>query len=94
MKKPIFTAGLRTPFGRAFKGPYQDIRADDLLVEILIVLHVAHPDDRLVQRGLVLLRGHRQQCRRPDAFDQLEYQKTRSIGLFETVDTSDVQVLK
>ena len=35
MNKPIFTAGLRTPFGRAFKGAYQDVRADDLLIEIL-----------------------------------------------------------
>lgn len=35
MNKPIFTAGLRTPFGRAFKGAYKDVRADDLLVEIL-----------------------------------------------------------
>lgn len=35
MKKAIFTAGLRTPFGRAFKGAYKDVRADDLLVEIL-----------------------------------------------------------
>ena len=35
MNVPIFTAGLRTPFGRAFKGAYKDVRADDLLVEIL-----------------------------------------------------------
>jgi acetyl-CoA acyltransferase len=35
MNKPIFTAGLRTPFGRAFKGAYKDVRADELLVEIL-----------------------------------------------------------
>ena len=35
MNKPIFTAGLRTPFGRAFKGAYKDVRADDLLIEIL-----------------------------------------------------------
>lgn len=35
MNKPIFTAGLRTPFGRAFKGAYKDERADDLLVELL-----------------------------------------------------------
>ncbi len=35
MFKPIFTAGLRTPFGRAVKGAYKDVRADDLLVEIL-----------------------------------------------------------
>lgn len=35
MNRAIFTAGLRTPFGRAFKGSYKDVRADDLLVEIL-----------------------------------------------------------
>ncbi len=35
MNKPIFTAGLRTPFGRAFKGVYKDVRADDLLIELL-----------------------------------------------------------
>jgi acetyl-CoA acyltransferase len=35
MNQPIFTAGLRTPFGRAFKGAYKDVRADDLLVELL-----------------------------------------------------------
>jgi acetyl-CoA acetyltransferase family protein len=35
MSKPIFTGGLRTPFGRAFKGAYKDVRADDLLIEVL-----------------------------------------------------------
>ena len=35
MNRAIFTAGIRTPFGRAFKGAYKDVRADDLLVEIL-----------------------------------------------------------
>ncbi|MEM7452902.1 MAG: thiolase family protein [Planctomycetota bacterium] len=35
MSRAIFTGGLRTPFGRAFKGAYKDVRADDLLVEIL-----------------------------------------------------------
>lgn len=35
MHKPIFTGGLRTPFGRAFKGAYKDIRPDELLVELL-----------------------------------------------------------
>ena len=35
MNKAIFTGGLRTPFGRAFKGAYKDVRADDLLVELL-----------------------------------------------------------
>lgn len=35
MFRALFTAGRRTPFGRAFKGAYKDVRADDLLVEIL-----------------------------------------------------------
>ncbi len=35
MNRAIFTAGLRTPFGRAFKGAYVDVRPDDLLVELL-----------------------------------------------------------
>ena len=35
MRRAIFTGGLRTPFGRAFKGAYKDIRADDLLVELV-----------------------------------------------------------
>ena len=35
MPKAIFTSGLRTPFGRSFKGAYRDVRADDLLVEML-----------------------------------------------------------
>ena len=34
MPKAIFTSGLRTPFGRSFKGAYRDVRADDLLVEV------------------------------------------------------------
>ena len=55
MNKAIFTAGLRTPFGRAFKGAYKDIRADDLLVEILEAQSKKHgaiwnhgPDDLVV----------------------------------------------
>ena len=43
MNKPIFTAGLRTPFGRASKGAYKDVRADDLLVEILNAQSQKHP---------------------------------------------------
>lgn len=43
MYQPIFTAGLRTPFGRAFKGAYKDVRADDLLVEILDAQSKKHP---------------------------------------------------
>lgn len=35
MNKAVFTAGLRTPFGRAFKGAYAETRPDDLLVELL-----------------------------------------------------------
>ena len=35
MATPVFTGGLRTPFGRSFKGAYKDVRADDLLVELL-----------------------------------------------------------
>ena len=42
MKRAIFTAGLRTPFGRAFKGAYKDTRADDLLVELLLAQVGAH----------------------------------------------------
>ncbi len=55
MNKPIFTGGLRTPFGRAFKGTYKDVRADDLLVEILAAQAKKHaaiwthgPDDLVV----------------------------------------------
>ena len=53
--KAIFTGGLRTPFGRAFKGAYKDTRADDLLVEILDAQATKHaslwnhgPDDLIV----------------------------------------------
>ena len=35
MKRVLFFAGLRTPFGRAFKGAYKDVRPDDLLVKLL-----------------------------------------------------------
>ncbi len=43
MTKAFFTAGLRTPFGRAFKGAYKDVRADDLLVELLEAQSKQHP---------------------------------------------------
>ena len=43
MRKAIFTAGLRTPFGRSFKGAYRDVRADDLLVELLNAQANRHP---------------------------------------------------
>lgn len=44
MKLAIFTAGLRTPFGRAFKGSYKETRADDLLVELLRSQVGAYPE--------------------------------------------------
>ncbi|MDG1873742.1 MAG: hypothetical protein P8J27_07510, partial [Mariniblastus sp.] len=43
MNNPVFTAGLRTPFGRAAKGAYKDVRADDLLIEILEAQQKKHP---------------------------------------------------
>jgi acetyl-CoA acyltransferase len=42
VNQAIFTGGLRTPFGRAFKGAYKDVRADDLLIEILNAQKVKH----------------------------------------------------
>ncbi len=50
MQRAIFTAGRRTPFGRAFKGAYKDIRADDLLVELLQVQVNDHAE--WAQRGI------------------------------------------
>ncbi|MDA7906567.1 thiolase family protein [Mariniblastus sp.] len=44
MPKAIFTSGLRTPFGRSFKGAYRDVRADDLLVEVLKAQAGRHPE--------------------------------------------------
>ena len=43
MTTAIFTAGLRTPFGRAFKGSYADFRPDDMLVELLNANMARHP---------------------------------------------------
>ncbi len=43
MKRALFIGGLRTPFGRAFKGAYKETRADDLLVELLQAQVAAHP---------------------------------------------------
>ena len=43
MNRAMFTAGRRTPFGRAFKGAYRDVRADDLLVELLRAQAAEHP---------------------------------------------------
>jgi acetyl-CoA acetyltransferase family protein len=55
MTRALFVAGLRTPFGRAGKGAYQDVRPDDMLVELLgahrqryPALWEAGPDDLLV----------------------------------------------
>ncbi len=44
MYRALFTSGQRTPFGRAFKGAYRDVRADDLLVELLQAQTHKHPD--------------------------------------------------
>jgi acetyl-CoA acetyltransferase family protein len=44
MRRSIFTGGLRTPFGRAFKGAYADVRADDLLVDLLRAQAKRFPD--------------------------------------------------
>lgn len=44
MNRALFTSGQRTPFGRAFKGAYREVRADDLLVELLQVQTRSHPD--------------------------------------------------
>ena len=44
MNRALFTSGQRTPFGRAFKGAYREVRADDLLVELLQVQTRNHPD--------------------------------------------------
>ncbi|MEO1497348.1 MAG: thiolase family protein [Planctomycetota bacterium] len=35
MAKALFVGGLRTPFGRAFKGGLKDVRPDDLLTDLL-----------------------------------------------------------
>ncbi len=35
MNKAFFLAGMRTPFGRAFKGAYKDVRPDDLLIHLI-----------------------------------------------------------
>ena len=43
MRKAIFVAPLRTPFGRAFKGYLTDIRPDDLLVNLLKVQKQRNP---------------------------------------------------
>jgi acetyl-CoA acyltransferase len=42
--RALFTSGQRTPFGRAFKGAYREVRADDLLVELLQAQTRKHPD--------------------------------------------------
>lgn len=35
MSRAYFVAGLRTPFGRSFKGAYADVRPDELMVELI-----------------------------------------------------------
>lgn len=35
MNRALFVAGLRTPFGRAGKGAYADVRPDDLAIELI-----------------------------------------------------------
>ncbi|MCH2180953.1 MAG: thiolase family protein [Mariniblastus sp.] len=46
---PVFVGGLRTPFGRAGKGAYTEIRPDDLLVELFTAQASRH--ERLWQYG-------------------------------------------
>ena len=43
MPNAIFTAGLRTPFARAFKGAYTELRPDDMLVKLLQANAAKHP---------------------------------------------------
>lgn len=43
MSNAIFTAGLRTPFGRAFKGAYTEMRPDDMLVHLLTANAAKNP---------------------------------------------------
>jgi len=54
-RKAVFVGGMRTPFGRAFKGAYADVRPDDLMIELLTAqakrlasLWSCPPDDLLV----------------------------------------------
>lgn len=42
-ERPIFVAGLRTPFGRAGKGAYADVRPDDLAVELIRAHQLRYP---------------------------------------------------
>ncbi len=41
-RRAFFLAGLRTPFGRASKGAYKDVRPDDLLVELIAAHRKKH----------------------------------------------------
>lgn len=43
MSRAFFSAGMRTPFGRAGKGAYRDVRPDDLLVELVLASRQRHP---------------------------------------------------
>ena len=42
MNAAIFTGGLRTPFGKAFKGAYAGVRPDDLLLALMKEQSVRH----------------------------------------------------
>lgn len=44
MGRAFFLAGLRTPFGRASKGAYRDVRPDDLLVELVGASRARFPE--------------------------------------------------
>ena len=44
MPTAIFTGGIRTPFCRAHKGAYVDLRPDDMLVQLMSVAKEKLPD--------------------------------------------------
>ena len=71
--KAVFVGGLRTPFGRSFKGAYKDTRADDLLVELLAAQAQKHPG--LKERTCDLLVG----CAYPEG--EQGYNTARMCGL-------------
>ena len=43
MTTPYFVAGMRTPFARAHKGAYVDVRPDDLLIELISAHQKQYP---------------------------------------------------
>ena len=73
MPTPVFVGGLRTPFGRSFKGAYKDVRADDLLVELLSTQAKKYPE--LKSRTCDLLVG----CAYPEG--EQGYNTARMCGL-------------